>query len=86
MGGIFAVCGLAVGLISPLMIFITIEKLGMPKESLQWLLMANGIGMLAGGGIVMAFSKKSHLKSSLQLGFSRAWYLLLELAGQQALR
>ncbi|MDQ1004457.1 DHA3 family macrolide efflux protein-like MFS transporter [Neobacillus niacini] len=68
MGGIFAVCGLAVGLISPLMIFITIEKLGMPKESLQWLLMANGIGMLAGGGIVMAFSKKISPQKLLAIG------------------
>jgi MFS family permease len=68
MGGIFAVCGLAVGLISPLMIFITIEKLGMPKESLQWLLMANGIGMLAGGGIVMAFAKKISPQKLLAIG------------------
>ena len=68
MGGIFAVCGLAVGLISPLMIFITIEKLGMPKESLQWLLMANGIGMLAGGGIVMTFAKKISPQKLLAIG------------------
>jgi MFS transporter, DHA3 family, macrolide efflux protein len=68
MGGIFAVCGLAVGLISPLMIFITIEKLGMPKESLQWLLMANGIGMLAGGGIVMVFAKKISPQKLLAIG------------------
>ncbi len=68
MGGIFAACGLAVGLISPLMIFVTMEKLGLPKESMQWLLMANGIGMLAGGGIVMAFSKKISPQKLLALG------------------
>jgi MFS transporter, DHA3 family, macrolide efflux protein len=68
MGGIFAACGLAVGLISPLMIFVTMENLGLPKESMQWLLMANGIGMLAGGGIVMAFSKKISPQKLLALG------------------
>lgn len=68
MGGIFAVCGLAVGLISPLAIFVTMELLGMPKENLQWLLMANGAGMLVGGGIVMAFSKKISPQKLLALG------------------
>lgn len=68
MGGIFAVCGLAVGLISPLAIFVTMELLGMPKEFLQWLLMANGAGMLIGGGIVMAFSKKISPQKLLALG------------------
>ncbi len=68
MGGVFAVCGLAVGLIQPLIIFITIENLGQTKDFLQWLLMANGIGMLAGGGIVMAFSKKISPQKLLALG------------------
>jgi MFS transporter, DHA3 family, macrolide efflux protein len=68
MGSIFAVCGLAVGLIQPLMIFVTIEKLGMTKDFLQWLLMANGIGMLLGGGVVMAFSKKISPQKLLAIG------------------
>ncbi len=68
MGGVFAACGLAVGLISPLMIFITIENLGLSKDYLQWLIMANGIGMLAGGGIVIAFSKKSSPQKLLAIG------------------
>ncbi|MEH7176927.1 MFS transporter [Neobacillus vireti] len=68
MGSIFAVCGLAVGLLSPLMIFVTMENLGLPKEYMQWLLMANGIGMLAGGGIVMAFAKKISPQKLLALG------------------
>lgn len=68
MGGVFAVCGLAVGLISPLTIFITIENLGKTKEFIQWLLMANGAGMLLGGGIVMAFSKKISPQKLLALG------------------
>lgn len=68
MGSIFAVCGLAVGLISPLMIFVTIEKLGLPKDYLQWLLMANGVGMLLGGGIVFAISKKISPQKLLAIG------------------
>jgi MFS family permease len=68
MGSIFAVCGLAVGLISPLMIFVTIEKLGLSKDYLQWLLMANGAGMLLGGGIVFAISKKISAQKLLAIG------------------
>ncbi|TYR78400.1 MFS transporter [Priestia megaterium] len=68
MGGVFAVCGLAVGLITPLAIFVTIENLGKTKEFLQWLLMANGAGMLLGGGIVMAFSKKISPQKLLAIG------------------
>lgn len=68
MGAIFAVCGLAVGLIQPLMIFITIENLGATKDFLQWLLMANGAGMLIGGGVVMAVSKKISPQKLLALG------------------
>ncbi len=58
MGIIFAVCGLAVGIVQPLAIFIAIENLGMTKEFLQWLLMASGIGMLLGGAIIFSLSKK----------------------------
>jgi MFS family permease len=68
MGGTFAVCGLAVGLIQPLMIFVTIENLGLTKDFLQWLLMANGIGMLIGGGIVMGIAKKISPQKLLALG------------------
>lgn len=68
MGGVFAVCGLAVGLISPLMIFVAIENLGKAKDFLQWLLMANGGGMLIGGGVVMAFSRKISPQKLLALG------------------
>jgi MFS transporter, DHA3 family, macrolide efflux protein len=77
MGTVFATCGLAVGLISPLMIFITIEKLGMPKEFLQWLLMGNGAGMLIGGGIVMAFSKKISPQKLLALGIFASMFFTI---------
>ncbi len=64
MGVVFAVCGLAVGVVQPLAVFVAIENLGMTKDFIQWLFMASGIGMLLGGGIIFALSKKCHLKYS----------------------
>jgi DHA3 family macrolide efflux protein-like MFS transporter len=68
MGGMFAVSGIAVGLIQPLGIFIAIENLGMTKEFLQWLFMANGAGMLVGGTFVMALSRKVSPQTLLAVG------------------
>lgn len=68
MGGMFAVSGLAVGLIQPLGIFVAIENLGMTKEFLQWLLVANGVGMLVGGGFIMAISRKISPQMLLSIG------------------
>lgn len=53
LGGTFAASGLAVGLISPLTIFVAMENLGQDKSFLQWLLMTNGAAMLVGGALVM---------------------------------
>ncbi|GBF33866.1 permease [Desulfocucumis palustris] len=58
LGGTFFVCGLAVGVIQPLGIFIVVERLGLPKENLQWLMMVNGAAMLIGGGLVAGVAKK----------------------------
>jgi len=68
LGGTFAIAGLAVGLIQPLMIFVTTLNLGMDKVFLQWLLMANGAAMLIGGGLVFAISKKVSAPKLLALG------------------
>ncbi|WP_147535499.1 MFS transporter [Bacillus marasmi] len=68
MGGMFVVTGLAVGLIQPLGIFVAIENLGMTKEFLQWLLVANGVGMLVGGGAIMAISRKVSPQMLLSIG------------------
>lgn len=72
MGLTFVACGLAVGLIQPLMIFLTIENLGQTKDFLQWLLMANGVGMLVGGGIVMAIAQKVSPQKLLFIGIFAA--------------
>lgn len=57
LGLCFLAAGFGGGLIQPLGIFLVTERLGLPKESLQWLMTFNGIGMLLGGIAVMVFAK-----------------------------
>ncbi|WP_407310239.1 MFS transporter [Desulfosporosinus sp. SB140] len=57
LGLCFLAAGLGGGLIQPLGIFLVTERLGLPKESLQWLMTLNGIGMLLGGVVVMTSAK-----------------------------
>lgn len=68
LGGTFAASGLAVGLISPLTIFVAMENLGQDKSFLQWLLMTNGAAMLVGGALVMTVSKKVKPQTLLAAG------------------
>lgn len=57
LGLCFMAAGLAIGLIQPLSIFLVTERLALAKESLQWFLIANGIGMIVGGAVSVMFSK-----------------------------
>lgn len=68
LAGAFIVCGLAVGLIQPLMLFVAIENLGRDKQFLQWLITVNGAAMLVGGGITMGLSKKISPQALLAIG------------------
>lgn len=68
LGGIFALAGLAVGITQPLGIFIVIERLGLPKENLQWLLAVFGVSMLIGGGVIMSLSQKFSPQKLLAVG------------------
>jgi Na+/melibiose symporter-like transporter len=68
LGGTFVAAGLAVGLIQPLLLFVTIENLGQDKSFLQWLLMANGAAMLIGGAMVMGIAKKVKPQMLLAIG------------------
>lgn len=89
LGGVFFMAGLAVGIVQPLGIFIVTERLGLPKESLQWLLVANGSAMLIGGGLVAGIAKKispqkllamglfASAVSIFGMGFSTSWILTL---------
>lgn len=66
----FAAAGLAVGLIQPLGIYVVMENLGKDKDFLQWMLAANGVAMLAGGGIIMAISRKITPQKLLAIGMT----------------
>lgn len=68
MGAIFLVAGLGLGIITPMAIFLVTERLGLPKESLQWLMATNGVAMLIGGGLVMGFAKKVSPQKLLAAG------------------
>lgn len=58
LGSVFFISGLGIGIIQPLGIFIVVERLGLPKENLQWLMMVNGVAMLIGGGLIMGLARK----------------------------
>lgn len=89
MGEVFIMAGLAVGVIQPLGIFIITERLGLPKESLQWLLAVNGAAMLVGGGIVAGWANRIAPQKLLMggsfisavavlgVGLSKVWALTL---------
>ncbi|MFC7442559.1 MFS transporter [Laceyella putida] len=68
LGACFFAAGLALGLIQPMGIFLVTEQLGLPKEQLQWLMTANGLGMILGGGIAMSFAKTAAPQKLLMLG------------------
>ncbi|TQK53887.1 putative MFS family arabinose efflux permease [Brevibacillus sp. AG162] len=64
----FSAVGLASGLTQPLQIFLVIENLGQDKQFLQWLVMANGAAMLAGGAIIIGIAKKIRPQMLLMVG------------------
>ncbi|MCE5169174.1 MFS transporter [Paenibacillus profundus] len=68
LGASFAFAGLALGLIQPMGAFLVTERLGLPKEYLSYLLMANGIAMLIGGALAMGLSKKLLPQHMLAIG------------------
>ncbi|KZZ84359.1 MFS transporter [Bacillus sp. SJS] len=70
LGACFAAAGLAIGLTQPLGVFLITERLGLPKEDLQWLMAAFGIGMILGGGITIAISKKVMPQMLLAIGMT----------------
>jgi MFS family permease len=82
LGGCFAAAGLALGLTQPLMIFLVTERLGLPKEMLQWLMAVNGAAMIAGGGLTMGLAKQVAPQKLLVFGMtvSAAGFLILGLS------
>ncbi|TDG00343.1 MFS transporter [Paenibacillus piri] len=70
LGSCFLVAGLALGLIQPMGIFLVTERLELPKEYIQWLMTANGLAMIAGGGITMGLTKKLSPQTLLAIGMA----------------
>ncbi|TJY41613.1 MFS transporter [Cohnella pontilimi] len=68
LGFVFMLAGLAVGLAQALNLFIVTERLGQPKEFLQYILMVSGAAMLIGGGIVAVFAKRVAPQALLAIG------------------
>jgi DHA3 family macrolide efflux protein-like MFS transporter len=68
LGVVFILAGLAVGLAQALGLFIVTERLGQPKEFLQYILMVNGAAMLIGGGIIAVFAKRVAPQLLLAIG------------------
>ncbi|WP_263704139.1 MFS transporter [Bacillus thuringiensis] len=64
----FSIMGLAVGLTTPLEVFLVIERLGMEKEAVQYLAAADGIGMLIGGIVAAIFASKVNPKKMFVFG------------------
>lgn len=50
----FLIMGVGIGITQPLDVFVTMERLGLPKEAVQWFEAAAGIGVLLGGAIAAA--------------------------------
>ncbi|MBT2654937.1 MFS transporter [Bacillus sp. ISL-18] len=82
LGGCFAAAGLALGLTQPLAVFLVTEQLGLPKEQLQWLMAAFGIGMILGGGLTVGFSKKTppQILLAIGMGVSALGFLVMGLS------
>ncbi|MGA9226711.1 MAG: MFS transporter [Mesobacillus sp.] len=70
LGGTFMAAGLAIGLTQPLGVFLITERLDLPKENLQWLMAAFGIGMILGGGITVGISRKVSPQILLAIGLT----------------
>ncbi|MGB8954551.1 MAG: MFS transporter [Tumebacillaceae bacterium] len=89
---VYVFAGLGVGLVQPMGIFLIVDRLGLPKESLQWMMVTSGIAMTLGAGMAMGLSKKvlttvlllvgmlGACATTMAMGFSTLFWLTLVLA------
>ncbi|MCM3781433.1 MFS transporter [Neobacillus mesonae] len=54
----FLISGIAMGITQPLDVFVTMERLGLSKENVQWFAASEGVGMLVGGALAALISDK----------------------------
>ncbi|MFD2442482.1 MFS transporter [Bacillus sp. CGMCC 1.16607] len=69
MGGFFLAAGMGIGLVNPLSIFLVTEHLHLTEQHLQWFTATNGVGMILGGFVAMALTKKTTPQNMLLIGF-----------------
>jgi MFS transporter, DHA3 family, macrolide efflux protein len=69
MGCFFLLAGMGSGLLNPLGIFLVTEQLGLSAQQLQWFTAVSGLGMILGGVLAMAISKKTTPTAMLMIGF-----------------
>ncbi|MEC2343076.1 MFS transporter [Paenibacillus barengoltzii] len=69
MASFFLAAGLALGLINPLGIYVITEHLGLKAEHLQWFTAMNGVGIILGGMLMMALSRRMPPRVMLLIGF-----------------
>ncbi len=75
---LLAVLGLAEGLIQPLTVYLVTDRLGIEKESLQWLYSLSGIGLLAGA--ILSASLAGRFKTRTILVSSMIIFALVTVA------
>ncbi|ANF95476.1 MFS transporter [Paenibacillus bovis] len=74
---LFLISGLSIGLTQPLDVFLVIERLGLPKEGVQWLTASEGIGMLIGGLVAVLLSGwVGRHRRGVMTGIMLIWSLL----------
>lgn len=82
---LFFVVGVGFGITQPLDVFVIMERLGLPKESVQWFSSAEGIGMLLGGVLavtLLSFVEK-HSRTVFKLTLiAQALFIIVEIVSQ----
>lgn len=74
---LFLLSGLSIGLTQPLDVFLVIERLGLPKEGVQWLTASEGVGMFVGGLLAAAGSAwVGRHRRSVMTGIMLIWAML----------
>ncbi|OWR28370.1 MFS transporter [Saccharibacillus sp. O23] len=74
---LFLLSGLSIGLTQPLDVFLALERLGLPKEGVQWLTASEGVGMLVGGLLAAVGSAwVGRHRRSVMTGIMMIWSIL----------
>ena len=89
---VYVFAGLGVGLVQPMAIFLIVDRLGLPKENLQWMMASSGVAMMLGVGVAMGLGYKvlsvilllfgmlGACLTTVFLGFSTVFWLTLVLS------